>query len=326
MRFVNDYSFDEGKEISMRDGFGEGVLEAARVNPKIVVLTADLAESTRVDQFAEQFPERFFEVGVAEQNLVGIAAGMAHEGLVPFTTSYAVFSPGRTWDQIRVSVCYSDNNVKIIGSHAGLSVGPDGATHQALEDVALMRVLPNMCVVVPADSLEVKKAVFALAKHKGPAYLRLSRDKVPLITNDDTPFELGKAVTVVDGDDITLLANGPMVYLAMRVAERLKDKVSVRILNVHTVKPIDEQSIVEAAHETGALVTIEDHQISGGLGGAVAEIIAECCPVPLHRMGIRDSFGESGTSQELYNHFGLNVSSIVDAVEKVLARKHAHKS
>ncbi len=323
MTFLNGYGSGEFREIAPRDGFGEGLLELGEKNDKIIALTADLAESTRVHHFASRFPDRFFDLGVAEQNLIGVSAGLAHEGFIPFAASYAVFSPGRSWDQIRVSVCYSRNNVKIIGCHAGLSVGPDGATHQALEDVAIMRVLPNMMVVVPADSVEARKATLAIAAHHGPCYLRLGREKVPVVSSVDSPFEIGKAVTVRNGTDVCVIANGPMVFMAMKAAKKLEQEVSVKIINLHTVKQLDEKAILAAAEETGAIVTAEDHQINGGLGSAVAERLGEDCPVPLERVAVMDRFGESGTASELMEHYGLNDQAIVEAVRRVLKRKNA---
>ncbi|QQG50372.1 MAG: transketolase family protein [Candidatus Berkelbacteria bacterium] len=321
MQLLNGVGVGELEQAAIRDGFGEALLQLGKHNESIVALTADLTESTRVQQFAKSFPERFFEIGVAEQNLIGIAAGLSHEGFIPFAASYAVFSPGRTWDQIRVSVCYSKNNVKIIGSHAGLSVGADGATHQALEDVAIMRVLPNMVVVVPCDATEAHKATLAIAKHKGPCYLRLGREKVPTITSEETPFELGKAITITKGSDVTIVANGPLVFNALQAAHQLEGTYSVRVVNLHTVKPLDHKTILDAAEETGAIVTAEDHQIDGGMGSAVAELVSQFNPVPVVRVGVKDSFGESGSVKELMDHFGLNVEAICDAVKKAITLK-----
>lgn len=310
-------------EIASRDGFGEGLVEAGKANKNVVALTGDLAESTRVDGFAKAFPERFFDIGVAEQNMAGIAAGLSFNNKIPFITSYATFSPGRNWDQIRVSICYSEANVKVIGCHAGVSVGPDGATHQALEDIAIMRVLPNMTVVVPADSVEARKATIALAEHQGPSYLRLGREKTPVITTTKTPFKLGKAVSIFSGEDVTIIACGQMVGRAIEAAEKLKSKFSVGVINLHTIKPIDEAAIIHAAKSSGAIVTAEEHQINGGLGGAVAEVLAENYPVPIERVGIKDTFGESGKPEELMAHYGLGVDDIIAAVEKVIAKKDA---
>lgn len=321
MELLSGIGFGEMEQAAIRDGFGKGLLEVGASNLDIVALTADLAESTRVQQFAQEYPERFFEVGVAEQNLIGVAAGMAHEGLVPFAASYAVFSPGRSWDQIRVSVAYSKANVKIVGSHAGLSVGADGATHQALEDVAIMRVLPNMVVVVPCDAEEARKATLAIAKHRGPCYLRLGREKVPTITSTETPFELGKALVLTKGNDVTIVANGPLVFTALQAAKKLQDSIKVRVINLHTVKPLDHKAILDAAEDTGAIVTAEDHQVDGGMGSAVAELVSQFHPVPVVRLGVKDSFGESGTVKELMDHFALNVDSLCEAVKKAVGMK-----
>ena len=293
-----------------------------KTNPDVVALCGDLVESIRVQAFAEAYPDRFIEMGVAEQNMAGIAAGLALSGKIPFISSYAVFSPGRNWDQIRVSICYSKANVKIVGAHAGISVGPDGATHQALEDVAITRVLPNMTVVVPTDSVETKKATIAISKHRGPSYIRFGREKTPVITKDETPFELGKAIPILAGNDVTIIANGQMVYRAMMVAKELEGKTSVGVINMHTVKPIDAASIIDAAKETGAIVTAEEHQIIGGLGSAVAEVLVGHHPVPMERIGVLDTFGESGKPVELMEHYHLGISDIVHAVERVIRRKN----
>lgn len=320
---LNPKLFDEDIEMKpSRDGFGEGLVIAAEENPNVIGLCADLTESTRMQGFAEKFPERFVEVGVAEQNLVTVASGMAHEGKIPFTSSYATFSPGRNWEQIRTTIAYNNVPVKIVGSHAGISVGPDGATHQALEDIAMMRALPNMVVVVPADYIEARKATIAIAKNEKPTYLRLSRDKVPVITSENSSFELGKAEVLATGNDVTIIACGQMVYMALMVAKELeKDNISVRVLNSHTIKPIDKETIIAAAEETGAIVTCEEHQINGGLGGAVAEVISESFPVPIKRIGIEDTFGESGTPSELMKKFGLTQENIKKAVLEVLRKK-----
>lgn len=323
MKFLTPLHHDKFEEIPPRDGFGQGLLELGKINPDVVALCGDLVESIRVQAFAEAYPERYFEMGVAEQNMAGVAAGLALSGKIPFISSYAVFNPGRDWDQIRVSICYSQANVKIVGAHAGISVGPDGATHQALEDIAITRVLPNMTVVVPTDSVEAKKATIAIAKHVGPSYIRFGREKTPVITKDETPFELGKALPILAGDDVTIIANGQMVYRAMLAAKELEGKISVGVLNMHTVKPIDAKAIIDAAKETGAIVTAEEHQIIGGLGSAVAEVLGDHHPVPLERVGIMDTFGESGQPEELMEHYHLGVSDIVHAVERVIRRKNA---
>lgn len=309
-------------QLPSRNGFGEGLVLAAEENEAVIGLCADLTESTRMQAFAEKFPQRFFEVGVAEQNLVTVAAGTALGGKIPFTTSYATFSPGRNWEQIRTTICYNDVNVKIIGSHAGISVGPDGATHQALEDIAMMRALPNMVVISPADSFEARKATQAIARLPKPAYLRLSREKVPLITTEQTPFEIGKAEVFYEGRDVTIIATGQMVYRALLAAEELKlHKISVRVINCHTIKPLDKDTILKAAEETGALVTVEEHQVTGGLGGAVAEVLSQNYPVPLKIIGIEDRFGESGEPNELLEKFGLTKEAIIKAVTHVLKMK-----
>ena len=323
MKYLVPLHHDSFEEIPPRDGFGQGLLELGKTNPDVVALCGDLVESIRVQAFAEAYPERYFEMGVAEQNMAGVAAGLALSGKIPFISSYAVFSPGRNWDQIRVAICYSKANVTIVGAHAGISVGPDGATHQALEDVAITRVLPNMIVVVPTDSIEARKATIAISKHDGPSYIRFGREKTPVITKEDTPFELGRALHIVAGEDVTIIANGQMVYRAMMAAKELEGKISVAVINMHTVKPIDAKAIIDAAKETGAIVTAEEHQIIGGLGSAVAEVLADHHPVPMERIGILDTFGESGQPNELMEHYHLGISDVVHAVERVLRRKNA---
>jgi len=324
MKYLVPMAKDFDEQLPPRDGFGKALLELGKSNENLVALTGDLVESTRVQEFADAYPERFVEVGVAEQNMAGIAAGMSFAGKIPFMTSYAVFSPGRNWDQIRVSICYSKANVKIVGAHAGISVGPDGATHQALEDVAITRVLPNMVVVVPTDSVEAKKATLAIAKHQGPCYIRFGREKNPIITSESTPFEIGRAIKILNGDDVYVIANGQMVYRALEAAKRLREKgTSVGVINMHTVKPIDKAAIVEAAERAGAIVTAEEHQINGGLGGAVAEVLGETNPVPMERVAIRDTFGESGDPNVLMDHYHLGVDDVVTAIQRVKERKHA---
>lgn len=320
---LNPKLFDEDLDQKpTRDGFGEGLVLAAEADKNIVGLCADLTESTRMQAFAEKFPDRFIEVGVAEQNLVTVGAGLALGGKIPFTSSYATFSPGRNWEQIRTTICYNDVPVKIIGSHAGLSVGPDGATHQALEDIAMMRVLPNMLVISPVDSIEAKKATQAIARIPSPCYLRLSREKVPIITTEQTPFAIGKMEVFYEGNDITIIATGQMVYKALQAAEELKShKISVRVINCHTIKPIDKETILKAAEETGAIVACEEHQVTGGLGGAVAEVLSQNYPVPLKIIGIKDCFGESGKPDELLQKYGLTKEAIIKAVTAVLIMK-----
>ena len=320
---LNPKLFDDDiEQVPSRNGFGEGLVLAGEVDPNVVALCADLTESTRMDGFKKRFPERFLEIGVAEQNLVTTASGLAAAGKVPFCSSYAMFSPGRCWEQIRTTICYNDRAVKIVGSHAGISVGPDGATHQAIEDMAIMRVLPNMVVVCPADSLEARKATLALAQNRKPSYIRLSRDKVPVISTEETPFEIGKAVTCMDGKDVTIIACGQMVYRALMAAHQLKQhNISVRVLNMHTIKPLDQKAIIAAAEETGAIVTVEEHQMYGGLGSAVTEVVSQHYPVPVKIIGIQDRFGESGEPNELLEHFGLTEKEITRAVLHVLRLK-----
>lgn len=323
MNNLNPKLFDKDiEQVPSRNGYGEGLVIAGEENPDVVALCADLTESTRTQAFAEKFPDRFVEIGVAEQNLVTVASGMAAAGKIPFITSYATFSPGRNWEQIRTTVCYNNQPVKIIGSHAGISVGPDGATHQALEDIVMTRVLPNLVVICPADAIEAKKATIAIAKNGKPSYLRLSRDKAPVVTTDQTPFEIGKAEVFMEGKDATIIACGQMVYKALIAAEELKKhKISVRVINNHTIKPLDKKTILAAAGETGALVTVEEHQIHGGLGAAVAETVAQEYPVPMKIIGIEDRFGESGEPQELLDKFGLTVDTITKAVITVIRMK-----
>jgi len=305
-----------------RNGFGEGLVLAGEENSQVVALCADLTESTRMEGFKKKFPERFVEIGVAEQNLVTVGSGMATVGKIPFVSSYATFSPGRNWEQIRTTICYNNQPVKIVGSHAGISVGPDGATHQALEDVAIMRALPNMVVIVPADAIEAKKATLAMARHPKPNYIRLSRSNVPTITTQQTPFEIGKAEIFHEGKDATIIACGQMVFYALKAAKHLEEnKISVRVINCHTIKPLDSKTILNAAEETGAIVTVEEHQVTGGLGGAVSELVSQHYPVPIKIIGIDDHFGESGEPAELLEKFGLTEKEIVKAVLDVIRRK-----
>lgn len=313
------------KEIELagtRDGYGEGLVELGEKNLDIVVLTGDLSESTRAHKFEEKYPDRFIECGVAEQNMVGIAAGLALSGKIPFVSSYAVFVPGRCWDQVRVSVAYSNANVKIAGAHAGISVGPDGATHQALEDVASMRALPNMVVIVPCDKEETRKATLAAAEHKGPVYFRFEREKTEEITTKDTPFKIGQAEVFKKGADVTIVACGPPLYKALVAAHELeKAGVGVEVINSHTIKPLDEVTLTHSARKTGCVVTVEDHQVTGGLGGAVAETLARNFPVPIRFVGVQDHFGESGQPEYLLKKFGLSVENIKDKVKEVIRAK-----
>jgi transketolase len=303
----------------IRAGFGRGLLKAAQKNDQIVGLCADLTESTKMDAFAKEFPERFVEIGVAEQNLVTVAAGMAAMGKRPFVSSYAAFCPGRDWEQIRTTICLNDVPVTIAGSHAGVSVGPDGATHQMLEDIALMRVLPNMIVVAPGDSLEAERATLALANTPKPSYIRLGREKTPVFTTADTPFELGQAYVLQEGSDITLLGTGTMTYQCLLAAKLLQAKgVSAEVVHVPTIKPLDRVTILASVQKTGRAITAEEAQINSGFGGAIAELLAEEHPVPLRRIGMRDRFGESGEPAELFEAFGLTGAHIADTAHKLL--------
>jgi len=305
-----------------RDGFGDGLVALGAKNPKVVVLNADLTKSTRVAGFKEKYPERFFQFGVAEQNMMGAAAGMALVGYIPFVCTYGVFSTGRCFDQLRISVAYSKTNVKIEGAHAGVLVGPDGASHQALEDIALSRVLPNVTVIEPCDALEAKKATVAMADIEGPVYIRLSRGKLPLVTLEESPFEVGQADVLREGKDVAIIACGPEVHQALMAAEILeKEGINVLVVNLHTIKPIDRSAIVKAARETGAVVTAENHQMACGMGSAVAEVLCREYPVPMEMVGVNDSFGESGEIPELLEKFGLNAAAVAAAVRRALKRK-----
>ncbi len=310
-----------------RDGFGKGSVEAGKKDPNVVVLSADLAESTRADWFQKEFPDRFIEMGVAEQNMATVAAGLANYGKIPFITSYAAFSPGRNYEQIRTTVALNDVPVKVCGMHAGVSVGPDGATHQMLEDIAMMRALPNMIVIVPADAEEGRKATAAAAFTGKPAYLRFGRDKVTTFTTPETPFEIGKAYYVWKPDggakpDVVIIGAGHLVYDALEAAKELEKKgLNVSVINSHTVKPLDEKTIVAAAKEAGAVVTVEEHQVAGGFGSAVAELLARTHPTPIEFVGVEDKFGQSGEPAELLAHYGLDTKAIKKAAERVLKRK-----
>ncbi|MFA5954915.1 MAG: transketolase C-terminal domain-containing protein [Patescibacteria group bacterium] len=313
------------KREATRGGYGRGLLEAAKKDERIVALSADLTDSTKTNLFAEAFPERFVEVGVAEQNMVTVASGMAAYGKIPFVTSYAMFSPGRNWEQIRTTICYNDVPVKIVGSHAGVSVGPDGATHQAIEDIALMRVLPNMTVLSPCDANEAFRATIAAAWFPGPVYLRLARVDTPVFTTAATPFTVGHAEVLFDTKgklDVALIATGPLVYEALLAAAALERQgKKVRVINMHTIKPIDEKALVQAARDAGAVVTIEEHQRNGGLGSAVAEVLVRHLPIPIEMVAIDDSFGESGTPGELIKKFKLTAPFITAAAKRVIRRK-----
>ena len=315
------------EQLPIRKGFGEGLLKAGELDKNVVGLCADLTESTQMHLFKNKFPERFIEMGVAEQNLASVASGMAAMGKIPFITSYAMFSPGRNWEQIRTTICYNDRPVKIAGSHAGISVGPDGGTHQAIEDLAITRVIPNMVVISPCDSIEAKKATIACAQTKFPTYIRLAREKTPIITTEETPFEIGKAQVLFSPAkdakaEVGIIATGALVYKAIKVAEELeKEGKRVKVLNLATVKPLDEDAVWKLAHEAGAIVTVEEHQIAGGMGSAVAECLAQHFPVPIEFIGVKNKFGQSGTPDELLEHYGMGEKDIKLAVGRVLLRK-----
>ncbi len=305
-----------------RDGYGEGLVLAGKLDPNLVVLCADLTESTRSLMFKKEFSDRFVQLGVSEQGMVVLAAGMALAGKVPWVSSYAMFCPGRTWEQVRTNVCLNNANVKIAGAHAGVSVGPDGATHQAIEDIAIMRCIPNMTVLAPSDMIETRKAVVAASKMMGPVYVRFAREKSPVFTTEDTPFVIGKAEVFREGKDAAIIACGPLVHNALLAAEALsKQGIQCRVINNHTIKPLDEATIVKAAQECGAVVSVEEHQIMGGMGSAVAELLARTSPTPQEFVGVHDRFGESGTPSELIEALGMGVGAIQDAVRKVLKRK-----
>jgi transketolase len=317
----------------IRKGFGEGLLEAGQKDEHVVALCADLTESTQMDKFAKAFPLRYVEIGVAEQNLATVSSGMAAMGKLPFCSSYAMFSPGRNWEQIRTTIAYNDVPVVIVGSHAGISVGPDGGTHQAIEDIALMRVMPNMTVVSPCDAIEAKKATLALAAQAKPAYLRLARDKTPIITTDQTPFVLGKGTTLWDspakaaesgsvGKTVGIIATGALVHKALLAAKKLSEEgVGVIVLNIHTIKPLDDEAVVALASHEGlaGIVTVEEHQIAGGLGGAVAELLSSRKPTRIEFIGVHDQFGQSGTPDELVAHYKMDEKAIEEAAKRLLA-------
>ncbi len=318
------------EKVPLRNGFGDGLVEAAQKDERIVGLCADLTESTRMEQFAKAFPKRFIEVGITEQNLASVASGMAAMGKIPFISSYAMFSPGRNWEQIRTTICYNDVPVKIAGSHAGVSVGPDGGTHQALEDIALMRVLPRMQVICPCDVHEARKATLQAALSPYPTYIRLARDKSAVITTPDTPFEIGKAQVLFQSHfesehktiDVGIIACGALVHEALKAAHQLDDAgVKVTVLNMATIKPLDEKALHALAASSRALVTVEEHQIAGGLGGAVSEYLAGALPTRIEFVGVKDEYGQSGTPDELIHFYKLDAEAIVTAVYKVLSKK-----
>lgn len=306
----------------IRKGFGRGLKKAGELDGNVVAACADLTDSTQIGLFKEAFPERFIEIGVAEQNLVTVGAGLAAMAKIPFVSSYAAFMPGRCWEQIRTTICLNDRPVKLIGSHAGVSVGPDGATHQMLEDIALMRALPNMVVLAPGDSLEAEKMTLAMANDPRPNYMRLAREATPIITTVKTPFEIGKAYVFEPGTDVTIIATGTMTYQALLAAERLfKDGIEAEVVHVPTIKPLDEATILKSVKKTGAVVTVEEAQITGGLGGAIAELLVENYPVPMKRIGMQDHFGESGEPAQLLEYFGLDAKHIRLAAHHVVDRK-----
>lgn len=327
--FNTDLSNPSGQvleQVPIRKGFGEGLLQVGEMNKNVVALCADLTESTQMNSFKEKFPERFIEVGVAEQNLVTVASGMSAMGKIPFCSSYATFSPGRNWEQIRTTIAYNDRKVIVVGSHAGISVGPDGGTHQALEDIALMRVIPNMDVISPCDAIEARKATLALAKSKRPAYLRLAREKTPVITTEETLFELGKAeiywMPDVGMAQVGIIVTGGLMHRALLAARELEaEGIKTKVMNLSSIKPIDVNAIITLAKEAKRIVTVEEHQTAGGMGSAVAEILAQNFPIPVEFVGVPDKFGQSGTPDELIEHYGVGKDSIKEAVKRVLVRK-----
>ena len=341
---LNSHVFDKDVEqVPIRKGFGEGLVIAGTADSNVVGLCSDLTDSTMMNFFKAKFPERFFEMGIMEQSMASVASGMAAMGKVPFMSSYAMFSPGRNWEQIRTTIAYNDVPVKIAGSHAGVSVGPDGGTHQAIEDLALTRVIPRMVVISPCDAIEARKATIALAKTKDPTYLRLAREKTPIITTDETPFEIGKAQVIfepMEGKDsadihqtatrplapqVALIATGALVHKALVAAQEFEAQgLGVLVINLATIKPLDVPAIVDAAKRAGAVVTVEEHQIAGGMGSAVAECLASNFPVPMEFIGVTDRFGQSGTPEELIEHYGMGVADIKKAVAKVISRKASH--
>jgi transketolase len=319
--------FDSPDMSATRTGFGIGLVEVGTLDDRVVALCADLTESTQVAAFKKAFPERYIEVGVAEQNMAALGSGFAAAGKVPFITSYAAFNPGRNWEQIRTTIALNDVPVKICGMHAGISVGPDGATHQMLEDIALMRAMPNMTVISPCDAEEARKATIAVASYPHPVYMRFSREKTPIMTTTDTPFEIGKANVLWKSEmvksDITIFATGPLLYQALLAAKQLEEGIGVTVVNVATIKPLDCETILREAKSAGAVVTVEEHQIAGGMGSAIAELLAQECPMPIEFVGVRDQFGQSGTMSELIEHYSMGVSHIVSAIQEVISRKNS---
>ena len=314
---------DKVEQVPIRQGFGEGLLVAGEKDQRVVGLCADLTESTRMELFATKFPQRFIEIGVAEQNLATVASGLAAMGKIPFISSYAMFSPGRNWEQIRTTICYNNRQVVIAGSHAGISVGPDGGTHQAIEDIAITRVLPRMVVISPCDAIEAKKATLAAVDTGTPVYIRLAREKTPIMTTDKTPFEIGKAKVYWQSEDpkAGIIATGALLHKALQAAQELAEQgIEVEVMNLSTIKPLDEEGILNFAKRVKKIVTVEEHQIRGGMGSAVAEYLAQAYPVPIEFIGVDDQFGQSGTPEELIEHYGMGKSAIMKAVKKVLKR------
>ena len=313
------------ESVPTRNGFGDGLLEIGKQDERIVALCCDLTESTKTNLFADAFPERFIQVGIAEQNMASVASGMAAMGKIPFIASYAMFSPGRSWEQIRTTVAYNESNVKIVGAHAGISVGPDGATHQAIEDVAIMRVIPNMVVISPCDVHEARKMTIAVARHEGPVYFRLGRSATPVVTTPESPFEIGKAVRMYSRNEsletrVGIVSTGSLLYNALMAAVELeKQGIGASVLHMATIKPLDTEALEAFAHEHGALVTVEEHQVSGGLGGAVAEHLSEVLPTRIARIGVRDQFGQSGEPDELLRHYGMDIPAIIAAAQKIVS-------
>ena len=314
--------FEVTEQKDTRSGFGVGLLEIGKRNENVVALCADLTGSLKMDAFASQFPNRFFQCGVAEANMIGVAAGMTIGGKIPYTGTFANFSTGRVYDQIRQSVAYSDKNVKICASHAGLTLGEDGATHQILEDIGLMKMLPNMTVINTCDFNQTKAATIAIEKHHGPVYLRFGRPKVPVFIPENQVFEIGKALLLNEGSDVTIVATGHLVWEAIKACETLENRgISAEILNIHTIKPLDEKAILDSVGKTGCIVTAEEHQFNGGLGESVARVLSMHNPTPIEMVAVQDSFGESGTPDQLMEKYGLKDVNIVEAVERVIARK-----
>lgn len=317
---MKEYTYSEKKDT--RSGFGAGLLEVGRRNPNVVALCADLTGSLKMNDFQKEFPNRFFQVGIAEANMMGIAAGLTIGGKIPYTGTFANFSTGRVYDQIRQSIAYSDKNVKICASHAGLTLGEDGATHQILEDVGMMKMLPHMTVIVPCDYNQTKAATIAIADHQGPVYLRFGRPSVPNFTPADEPFVIGKAMVLNPGTDVSIFACGHLVWEALEAAKTLfREGINAEIINIHTIKPLDLESVIQSVSKTGCAVTAEEHQVNGGLGETIARVLAQHWPAPMEMVGVNDTFGESGTPAQLMEKYGLNAASIVKAVHKVLKRK-----